>query len=94
MRTGNRQPLGISALSGQAAHSIYPMSPLVKVVGTLESRIRRTHLYLSPQIGVRGSKTSQLQHISNVPTGKSGGNPGIKDSSNSPLSVTADRCER
>ena len=35
------------------------MSPLVKVVGTLESRIRRTHLYLSPQIGVRSSKTSQ-----------------------------------
>ena len=46
------------------------MSPLVKVVGTLESRIRQTHLYLSLQIGVRGNKTSQLQHISNVPTGK------------------------
>ena len=29
------------------------------MVGTLESRIRRIHLYLSQQIGVRSSKTSQ-----------------------------------
>ena len=34
------------------------------------------------------------QHISTVPTARIGGNPGIKDSSNSPLSVTADRCEK
>ena len=34
------------------------------------------------------------QQISTVPTPSSGGNPGIKDSSNSPLSVTADRCEK
>ena len=34
------------------------------------------------------------QQISTVPTPSNGGNPGIKDSSNSPLSVTADRCEK
>ena len=34
------------------------------------------------------------QHISTVPTPRIGGNPAIKDSSSSPLSVTADRCEK
>ena len=43
----------------QAAHSIYPLSPHQVMVGTLESRIRQIHLYLSQQIGVRSSKTSQ-----------------------------------
>ena len=78
----------------QAAHSMYPMSPHQEMVGTLESRIHQIHLYLFQQIGVRSSKTSQSQHISNVPTVVSGGNPGIKDSLNSPLSVSADRCEK
>ena len=45
--------------SGQAAHSKYPLSPHQVMVGTLESRIRQIHLYLSQQIGVRSSKTSQ-----------------------------------
>ena len=31
----------------QAAHSIYPLSPHQLMVGTLESRIRRVHPYLS-----------------------------------------------
>ena len=43
----------------QAAHSIYPLSPHQEMVGTLESRIHRIHPYLSQQIGVRSSKTSQ-----------------------------------
>ena len=43
----------------QAAHRIYPLSPHQEMVGTLESRIHRIHLYLSQQIGVRSSKTSQ-----------------------------------
>ena len=43
----------------QAAHSIYPLSPHQVLVGTLDSRFRRIHLYLSQQIGVRSSKTSQ-----------------------------------
>ena len=42
-----------------AAHSIYPLSTHQTMVGTLESRIRRFHLYLSQQIDVRSSKTSQ-----------------------------------
>ena len=42
-----------------AAHSKYPLSPCQVMVGTLESRFRRIHLYLSQQIGVRSSKTSQ-----------------------------------
>ena len=42
-----------------AAHSKHPLSPHQVMVGTLESRIRRIHLYLSQQIGVRSSKTSQ-----------------------------------
>ena len=45
--------------SWQAAHSKYPLSPHQVMVGTLESRFRRIHLYLSQQIGVRSSKTSQ-----------------------------------
>ena len=45
--------------SWQAAHSKYPLSPHQVMVGTLESRIRRIHLYLSQQIDVRSSKTSQ-----------------------------------
>ena len=36
-----------------------PVSPLVVVVRTLIPRIPRVHLYLSQQIGVRSSKTSQ-----------------------------------
>ena len=36
-----------------------PVSPLDVVVRTLVSRIPRVHLYLSQQIGVRSSKTSQ-----------------------------------
>ena len=36
-----------------------PVSPLGVVVRTLVSRIPRVHLYLSQQIGVRSSKTSQ-----------------------------------
>ena len=38
---------------------ICPLSPHQVMVGTLESRICRIHLYLSQQIGVRSSKTSQ-----------------------------------
>ena len=38
---------------------ICPLSPHQVMVGTLESRIHRIHLYLSQQIGVRSSKTSQ-----------------------------------
>ena len=45
--------------SRQAAHSKYPLSPHQEMVGTLESRICGIHLYLSQQIGVRSSKTSQ-----------------------------------
>ena len=40
------------------------------------------------------SRQGCSQHISTVPTPRIGGNPGIKDSSSSPLSVTADRCEK
>ena len=58
METGNRQPLGISALCGRLLTAI-PVCPLVVVVRTLVSRIPRVHLYLSQQIGVRSSKTSQ-----------------------------------
>ena len=36
-----------------------PVSPLDVVVRTLVSRIPQVHLYLSQQIGVRSSKTSQ-----------------------------------
>ena len=39
--------------------TVIPVSPLVEVVRTLVSRIPRVHLYLSQQIGVRSSKTSQ-----------------------------------
>ena len=53
-----RQPLGISALCGRLLTAI-PVSPLDVVVRTLVSRIPRVHLYLSQQIGVRSSKTSQ-----------------------------------
>ena len=58
MGSGNRQPLGISALCGRLLTAI-PVSPLVVVVRTLVSRIPPVHLYLSQQIGVRSSKTSQ-----------------------------------
>ena len=58
METGNRQPLGISALCGRLLIAI-PVCPLVVVVRTLVPRIPRVHLYLSQQIGVRSSKTSQ-----------------------------------
>ena len=59
MESGNRQPLGISALCGRLLTAV-PVSPLDVVVrnpsfqGFLEF-----HLYLSQQIGVRSSKTSQ-----------------------------------
>ena len=36
-----------------------PVSPLDIVIRTLVSRIPQIHLYLSMQIGVRSSKTSQ-----------------------------------
>ena len=58
MWSGNRQPLGISALCGRLLTAI-PVSPLDEMVRTLVSRIPRVHLYLSQQIGVRSSKTSQ-----------------------------------
>ena len=71
MRSGNRQPLGISALCGRLLTAI-PVSPLDVVVRTLVSRIPRVHLYLSQQIGVRSSKTSQCgsaNRLSVVPQG-------------------------
>ena len=58
MRSGNRQPLGISALCGRLLTAIQ-VSPLDEVVRTLVSRIPWVHLYLSKHIGVRSSKTSQ-----------------------------------
>ena len=58
MESGNRQPLGISALCGRLLTAI-PVYPLDVVVRTLDSRIPLVHLYLSQQIGVRSSKTSQ-----------------------------------
>ena len=58
MRSGNRQPLGISALCGRLLTAV-PVSPLDEVVRTLVSRIPQVHLYLSKQIGVRSSMTSQ-----------------------------------
>ena len=58
MESGNRQPLGISALCGRLLTAI-PVCSLDVVVRTLVSRIPRVHLYLSQQIGVRSSKTSQ-----------------------------------
>ena len=44
---------------GTLEYRLYPLSPHQVMVGTLESRIHRIHLYLSQQIGVRSSKTSQ-----------------------------------
>ena len=41
-----------------------------------------------------GNPGIRVSYISTVPTPSNGGNPGIEDSSNSPLSVTADRCEK
>ena len=58
MRSGKRQPLGISAHCGRLLIAI-PVSLLDVVVRTLVSRIPQVHLYLSQQIGVRSSKTSQ-----------------------------------
>ena len=58
MRSGNRQPLGISALLDRLL-TADPVSPLEEVVRILVSRIPWVHLYLSKQIGVRSSKTSQ-----------------------------------
>ena len=58
MGSGNRQPLGISAPCGRLL-TVIPVSALDVVVRTLVSRIPRVHLYLSQQIGVRSSKTSQ-----------------------------------
>ena len=58
MWSGNRQPLGISALCGRLLTAI-PVSSLDVVVRTLVSRIPGVHLYLSQQRGVRSSKTSQ-----------------------------------
>ena len=54
---------------------ICPLSPHQVMVGTLESRIRRIHLYLSQQIGVRSSKTSQCSSANRpsvVPQGHQG----------------------
>ena len=58
MESGNRQPLGISALCGRLL-TVIPACPLDVVVRTLVSRIPRVHLYLSQQIGVKSNKTSQ-----------------------------------
>ena len=41
-----------------------------------------------------GNPGIKVSHMSTVPTPSNGGNPGVKVSSNSPLSVTADRCEK
>ena len=49
---------------------------------------------LSPHQVMVGTLESRIRHISTVPTPSNGGNPGIKVSSNSPLSVSADRCEK
>ena len=49
---------------------------------------------LSPHQVMVGTLESRIHNISTVPTPSNGGNPGIKDSSNSPLSVSADRCEK
>ena len=49
---------GISTLCGRLLTAV-PVSPLDVVVRILVSRIPRVHLYLSQQIGVRSSKTSQ-----------------------------------
>ena len=49
---------------------------------------------LSPHQVMVGTLESRIRHISTVPTPSNGGNPGIKDSSSSPLSVSADRCEK
>ena len=58
MRSGKRQPWGISALSGRLLIAV-PVSPLDEVARMLVSRIPWFHLYLSKKIGVRSSKTSQ-----------------------------------
>ena len=58
IRSRNRQTLGISVLCGRLL-TANPVSPLDEVVRTLVSRNPRIHLYLSQQIGVRSSKTSQ-----------------------------------
>ena len=58
MKSGNRQPLGISALHGRLFTAV-SVSPLEEAVRTLDSRIPWVHLYLSQQIGVGSSKTSQ-----------------------------------
>ena len=56
MRSGNRQPLGISILGGLlTADPVFPVGE----VRTLSSRILWFHLYLMIQIGVRSGKTSQ-----------------------------------
>ena len=75
MESGNRQPLGISALCGRLLTAI-PVCPLHAVVRTLVSRIPRVHLYLSQQIGVRSSKTSQCGSA-NGPSVVPQGSPGI-----------------
>ena len=49
MESGNRQPLGISALCGRLLTAV-PVYPLDVVVRTLVSRIPRVHLYLSQQV--------------------------------------------
>ena len=71
MRSGNRQPLGISALCGRLLTAI-PVSPLDVVVRTLVSRIPRVHIYLSQQIGVRSSKTSQCGSANRPSVGPQG----------------------
>ena len=45
-------------------------------------------------LGIAAHSGRLLTANIHCPTGKSGGNPGFKDSLNSPLSVTADRCEK
>ena len=52
------------------------------------------HISTVPTPSNGGNPGVKVSHVSTVPTPNNGGNPGIKVSSNSPLSVSADRCEK
>ena len=63
MRSGNKQPLGISAHHGGLLTAV-SVTPLNEVVGTPESQgFLGSHNYLSQQVGVRSSKTSQYGSV-------------------------------
>ena len=66
MRSGNKQPLGISAHYGGLLTAVSVSPHFSKVVGTLNSRIHRSHNYLSQQVGVRSSKTSQCGSVNRL----------------------------